>query len=344
MRPPDEHGSPLERDDVHELIAELGSRPVPTGRLGRAQARGLAWAERITTWGPTRPVAEIGWRVYRRDQAVAGSVMAAAIAYRMFIWMLPLALLLVAGLGLYAEARDESALETTEDSLSGFFAESVAAAADTTGTWTRIVLLVSGLVVFLYQSYVLLRTLRAVSAFSWGIPVRPMRGAPIATLTFLALLLMAVLTSSAIKPISDALLPPLGWLLALAALLVIPTFYVLANVLVMPHAAPRWTDLVPGALLFYAAVAALSLVNQLILFPWLARREETYGVLGVAAGILFSLFIVGRSFELASSLNAVLVEKRERLRGEALRHPDEARFTDGALAPDPDPQGPPGRA
>jgi hypothetical protein len=42
----------------------------------------------------------------------------------------------------------------------------------------------------------------------------------------------------------------------------------------------------------------ISLFNALFLFPWLSRQEETYGVLGVAAG-------------LAAALNAVLNERRE---------------------------------
>jgi uncharacterized BrkB/YihY/UPF0761 family membrane protein len=327
--------SMLEGDDIHAIIDELGSRPVPDGRLGRAQLRALNWAERVTTWGPGRPWVEHGWRVYRRDQQVAGSVMAAAIAYRMFIWMLPLALVLVSALGLYAEAQGESSLGTIEHGISGVFAESVAQAADTTSTWARVLIVVGGTVAFLYQSYVLLRTLRAVNAFSWGIPVRPMRRAPIATLTFLGLLVAAVATSSALGPISDLLVRPFGWVLALGALAVIPAFYVLCNLLVLPNAAPRWRDLLPGAVLFYLTVGALQLFNTLVLIPWLSRKQETYGVLGIAAGILFTLYIIGRSFEIASSTNAVLVEHRERMSGEGLRHPDETRFAEEPWPPAP---------
>ena len=45
--------------------------------------------------------------------------------------------------------------------------------------------------------------------------------------------------------------------------------------------------------------------------PLLSRQEETYGVLGVAAGLLFSFFLIGRAVELAAALNAVLNERRE---------------------------------
>lgn len=310
--------TPLERDDIHELLDELGSQPMPDTRLGRTRARALDWAYRVTTWGPTRPVAEVGWRVYRRDQQAAGSVMAAAIAYRMFIWMLPLALVLVAGLGLYASAANQDATQIAESSLGRYLADSVAAAATGTSTWARIVIVVSGTVVFLYESYVLLRTLRAVSSFTWGIPVRPLRHAPVATLVFLALLLGAVVVAALIGPIQDLAIPPFGLLIALASLMVLPAFYVLTTLLLLPHGARHWTDLVPGAVLFYVAVTLIHLFNTLILYPWVARKEETYGVLGVAAGLLFSLFVFGRAFEVSSALNAVLLEdRRGRRRGRA---------------------------
>lgn len=302
--------TPLDSDNIHELVAELGTRAMPDTRLGRAQERALAWAERVTTWGPTRPVAELGWRVYRRDQSVAGSVMAAAIAYRLFIWMLPLSLTLVSGLGLYARAASEPSAAIIDSSLGRYVANSVAAAADKPSTFAQILIFISSLLVFLYESYVLLRTLRAVSSFAWGIPVRPMRHAPVSTLVFVALLLGWFASPLLIDPLSGALPQPFGLLLAIAALAILPLVYILMNLLLMPHGARRWTDLVPGAILFYVAVTLIQLFNSLILFPWLARKEETYGVLGVAAGLLFALFVIGRSFELAASLNAVLLRDR----------------------------------
>ena len=56
----------------------------------------------------------------------------------------------------------------------------------------------------------------------------------------------------------------------------------------------------------------IGLFNTLILFPWLTEREETYGVLGVAAGSLFGFFLFGRTAELAAALNATLYEERRR--------------------------------
>ena len=80
----------------------------------------------------------------------------------------------------------------------------------------------------------------------------------------------------------------------------------------LPHRAEHWTELVPGALVVGLGVGAIGLFNSLVLFPWLAEREETYGVLGIAAGLLFGFFLIGRTLELAAALNATLVEDRRR--------------------------------
>ncbi|HTI32529.1 MAG TPA: hypothetical protein VL422_02565 [Miltoncostaea sp.] len=322
-RPPPGEGAPrtlLERDDVHELVSELASRPPADGRLGRARTRALAWAERVTTWGPTRPVVEAGWRLYRRDQRVAGSVMGAAIAYRLFIWLLPLALLMVGGLGLYADATGQGSEEAAQGVVTGYVAQSVAEATDALSAWARIAIVVTSSIVLVYESYVLLRTLRAVSSFSWGVPVRTLPHAPVATLAFMALLAAPVVVGIATGPIADLLTQPFGLLLALLALAVMPGFYVLGTLLLFPHGARRWTELVPGALFFYATIAVVHLFTSLVLYPYLARKQETYGVLGVAAGLLFTLFVVGRGFELSASLNALLAEDRR-----PRRDPDAAR-------------------
>ena len=78
----------------------------------------------------------------------------------------------------------------------------------------------------------------------------------------------------------------------------------------LPHAASDWTQVAPGAALVGVAVILIGVFNWLILYPWLSQKEETYGVLGVAAGLLFSFFLIGRTIEVAASLNAVLAERR----------------------------------
>lgn len=293
------------------LLGDLAGQPVTDTRIGRLQARGLHLAEQVTTWGPTGPLAEIGWRTFRRDRSVAGSVMASALAYRLFVWMLPLTLLFVGGLGLLSEARDDDPTSYVEDAgVTGYFAESVGDATGAVGGFARLAVIVGALLVLLYETYVLLRALRSVSALTWRVPMRAMRRPAAQTLMLLGLLLGMFAVGALTNRISGVSEIPLGWLVALLSLAVAPSFYLLVSVLLLPNGAVRWTSHLPGAVLFYLMVAAIHLFTSLILYPWIARKQETYGVLGVAAGVLLTLFVISRALVLSTALNAELQSGR----------------------------------
>ena len=307
-----------EREEPPSLatqLAELSNRPLGDRPLDRLRARTIATLERATSWGPLGPWAEIGWQALRRDASIGGSVLAAALAYRLFIWLLPLVLVLVLSLAAIADLIGESSSEVLADAgLTGYVAGSVAAAAGNTSGWGRAIGLVVGVVVLLYETYALLRALRAVTALAWRLPVRPVPNPPRATLLFLAGMVAFALTASSAAAIRARLELPVDMLAGLGAYALLPLFFVALAWWLLPHAAERWLDLVPGAVLVGAAMTAIGLFNSLVLFPWITRKEETYGVLGVAAGLLFSFFLMGRAVELAASLNAVLSERRHQRR------------------------------
>ena len=296
-------------------LAELASRPVRDTRIERGRARAIDWAQRVTTWGPLAPVAETGWRTLRRDASVGGSVLGAALAYRLFIWLLPLALILVLGLGLAADQSDQDPAGIVHDAgITGFIARSIAGSAEHAHGWGSAIALVTALVVLLYQTSSLLRAARAVTALAWRLPVQPLRRPARATGLFLAWILAFTVTAGLAAPLRVALAFPLDLLSTLAVYLALPVLYLVLSWWLLPHASERWLELVPGSILFGAAIALIGIFNSLVLFPWLAQRQATYGVLGVAAGLLFSFFLFGRAVELSAALNAELSESRTRRR------------------------------
>lgn len=294
-------------------LAELASRPLDDTRLGRLRARAADAAQRATRWGPLAPVAEVGWRTLRRDASIGGSVLGAALAYRLFIWLLPLALMLVLGIGIAADTGGQSTGSIVRDAgLTGFIASSIADSAEHTSGWGAVIALVVALVVLLYQTSALLRSVRAVTALAWRMPVQPVRRPARATFLFLGWILLFVFTAGAASPLRTALSFPLDLLVALAVYAVLPALYLGLSWTLLPHGADDWYALLPGSILFGVSIALIGLFNALLLFPWLAERQETYGVLGVAAGLLFSFFLFGRAIELAAALNAELWETRLR--------------------------------
>ena len=303
-----------ETSSLAAQLAELASRPAGDTRIERWRSGALSLAHRATTWGPFEPVAEIGWRTLRRDASIGGSVLGAALAYRIFIWLLPFALVAVLSLALIAGRTQGNIAELVSDAgITGFVATSVADAADGTSGWAVAGGLVVALVVLLYQTSALLRAIRAITALAWGLPVTRVPSPTRSGLLFFVWLVAFLVVTGSAAPIRRALDFPVDLLLDLAVYSAgLPLLWLLLSWSLLPHRAERWLDLVPGALVVGLGVGAIGLFNTLVLFPWLAEREETYGVLGVAAGLLFGFFLIGRTMELAAALNATLDEERRR--------------------------------
>jgi uncharacterized BrkB/YihY/UPF0761 family membrane protein len=303
-----------ETSSLAAQLAELASRPTGDTRIDRGRARAIELTHRATTWGPFEPVAEIGWRTMRRDASIGGSVLGAALAYRIFIWLLPFALVLVLGLASIAGQTSGNIAEFVRDAgLTGFIATSVADAADGTSGWAILTALAATLVVLMYQTSTLLRGIRAVTSLAWGLPVARVPSPARSGLLFLAWLVVFLAAAGSAAPLRRALEFPLDLLANLAVYSAgLPLLWLLLSWFLLPHGAERWVELLPGALVVGLGVGAIGLFNTLVLFPWLSEREETYGVLGVAAGLLFGFFLIGRTMELSAALNATLAEERRR--------------------------------
>jgi len=317
MRPAERETEATEgqQQSLAAQLAELASRPVDDTRIGRLRVRTIDFARRATTWGPLAPVAEMGWRTLRRDASIGGSVLGAALAYRLFIWLLPLALILVVGLGFASDVGNDDPSGIVHDAgLTGFVARSIAGSAEHTHGWGAAVALVTALLVLLYQTSALLRAARAVTALAWRLPVRPVPRPARATLLFLGWALVFTVTAGSAAPLRTAIAFPFDLVSTLAVYAALPVLYLVLSRWLLPHAADGWLELLPGSILFGTAIALIGLFNSLLLFPWLAGRQATYGVLGVAAGLLFSFFLFGRTVELAAALNAELSESRSRRR------------------------------
>jgi uncharacterized BrkB/YihY/UPF0761 family membrane protein len=80
----------------------------------------------------------------------------------------------------------------------------------------------------------------------------------------------------------------------------------------LPHRDVRWPALLPGAVLFGAGLLFVNVFNIYVTTRMLENRAQTYGALGIAAALLFSLVLVGRLMVVSAELNAALDERRTR--------------------------------
>ena len=104
----------------------------------------------------------------------------------------------------------------------------------------------------------------------------------------------------------------LGGLVALAVYLLLIGGAWFAVSLSLPHGAARWWSLLPGSALFGVGLLLVTIFNIYVTTWMVQGRANTYGALGIATALLFSLVLVGRLMIVSAELNASLSERRVR--------------------------------
>jgi membrane protein len=244
-----------------------------------------------------------------RDADAGGEIIAGALAYRIFIWLLPLALVFVAGLGLAADAADESTGQTIRSlGIAGLVSNSVATTAQGPARWYALLI---GIPLSVYVTRSLLRALIATHRLLWGdarsASPRPTIAATLRLLGLLLVLGAASLAASALRAAD----PLPGLLVTVLMVLPYAGIWVLIS-LHLPHRGADWHALVPGALLCAIGLELLHVVAAYVLEPYAVAKAGTYGAMGAAAALLLGLFVVSRLVVAGAVLNATLWERQTR--------------------------------
>ena len=253
--------------------------------------------------------AEIGFRVMERDVRSAGAVLGGGLAYRLFFWTLSLTVLVAGALGFAAEQRADVAAGGRRLSINEELARTIAEAAgqSASGRWW---LLVTGLGLVVWFAWSLMRALRLVHAAAWGVAAG--RAVPqLVRILGILSVPVALIAVSAVTGLVRALLGPLSGVGAfvVGSVLVAGLVAVGASRLPAPEGVP-WTAHLPGAVAFVIALQGISLFAQMFLADRLASSQAIYGALGLAATLLFALYLLARGLVWAFELNAVTWEVR----------------------------------
>jgi membrane protein len=273
----------------------------------RGDARRLA--ERAERERARRPAVAAVFDMAERDAEVGGGIIAGALAYRLFIWLLPLALVAVAGLGIAADASSETPEEAaTSLGFEGLVSSSIANAADSPNRWYALLI---GIPALIWVTRSLLRALIGAHRLVWTDErtrsPKPKLGA---TVRLLVLLLSFGVVSAAASAVRAWSTGP-GVLATLAAFAGYAGLWLLVS-LQLPHRSAGWVELLPGALVFGIGAEVLNVVVAYVITPWALAKQGTYGALGLAAALLFGLFLISRLVVGAADVNATLWERRTR--------------------------------
>ena len=249
---------------------------------------------------------DITLRAVDRDSDVGGGIMAGALAYRLFIWMLPFALVLLGVLGVVADVTGESPDEAVAGTgLAGLVTKSVATAAESSSHWWALVI---GLPVLVYVTRSLLRALIVVHRLVWS---ERRERVPKPTWTATLQLLVALVALFVFVPATDKAWPFPGD--EIVVVLADGMLFALLWLVVsrrLPHGDADRRSLLPGSLLFAAGAVLIASLTYHLLGPYASHRESTYGALGLAAALLLGLFLIARLVVASAVLNATLWARR----------------------------------
>jgi uncharacterized BrkB/YihY/UPF0761 family membrane protein len=285
---------------------EIEVEPTLAGRLARWLERARILRTRIEASRARHASIDIGFDVVERDASIGGGLLAGALAYRLFVLLLPSSLLFVSGLGLYADAVNKTPTQAVKDAgLHGLIASEVASSASGRARWIVFIVMVP---IALYATVTLYRAVAKVHAIVWHGSGRGVRITPAGVSLFAAALLLQLGAVEIVGWIRRG--DQFGGIAALLVFLVLGGGAWLAVSTQLPHRDVRWTALVPGALMFGVGLLFINVFNVYVTTRLVQGRADTYGALGIAAALLFSLVLVGRLVVGSAELNASLVDHR----------------------------------
>jgi len=300
---------------VEEEPTEAGA---PLTKVERAKARSAAlraWTtsvgERAHAERTRHGTVDALFEIIDHDSEVGGGIMAGALAYRLFIWMLPLALVAVAGLGIASSASSTSPESAAKSmGLGGLVSSSVASAGDSSARWYALLI---GIPILYMTTRSVLRTLIVTHRLVWtdlrgSVPKPTLK----ASLQMLAAFISFFVLTAFASVVRDS--TAVGGVLAMIVIAV--PFAALWFLISwrLPHRDAPWRALVPGAVLFGFGVEALHVVNVYLIGPQASNKQGTYGALGLAAALLLGLYFFSRLAIATAVVNVTLFERRSRPR------------------------------
>jgi len=244
---------------------------------------------------------------FESDRARAGGLLAGGLAYRVFLWQIPLSLFLVSAFGLVTQLAEEEPSDLARRvgmtaALAGAISTAVSAS-DSARWW----LLILGAFLTVWAGRGVYRGVRLVSELAWDARGRPVSSLKASLLvTGLGLLLVAL--QLLLPKVTENLGVPgiLRFILGLALASTI-SLWVLW---LLPKGDAPWTALVPGAVVFGVGMRALGLAAATYFAYRLDHSGDLYGSFGIAIVMMLYLFVVARVFVAAQFLNATLHRRR----------------------------------
>ncbi|HKA04196.1 MAG TPA: YhjD/YihY/BrkB family envelope integrity protein [Acidimicrobiales bacterium] len=281
-----------------------------TERVALAKAKGDEMVVRLEAARPKHRSVDVAFVTIERDRSTAGSVLAAAVAFRLFLFMVPYVFVLVYGFGLAASAADKDPQTLAEQAgVAGLIASTITVAADES-LLTRIAVFLAASYALISTSRSFLKVLAAVHALAWLLPPRRPKKLIKPALIFIVIVTAALVLVQAISWLRNQSL--IAGFTAEFLLVAVPTlmWLVISDRFFVHAPGSGWRDLLPGAFLVGVGIQILHFVTVYWITRVLASKSETYGAIGAALAILFWCYLLGRVLAASAVLNASAWQQR----------------------------------
>ena len=294
----------------HAPVVDTGDS---TGLPARLRATAAQWVAILRSMWQSGvrivPALDLVAELARRFGRLNGSVLVGHIAYRTFMWLIPLLLVAIGLLG-YGAAQGIDMVQYGHDV--GLDEELLETTSEQTGSVGINIVLVAlfGLVL---ATRSLLRAMFFVYAQAWEVkprlPRRSMRAIGMTIVGAVVMLLVTALTNALAGngPLLFVGAALVGMAVTAVVLLVMSWF--------LPHRATTILQLIPGIVMAVIGVVLISLIGGLYFPQRLSSASETYGTIGFTLVFLFFLWLWAYLLVGSAFVNAVWCDHEEILHG-----------------------------
>jgi uncharacterized BrkB/YihY/UPF0761 family membrane protein len=299
-----------DEEDAAASSAVKGVPPPPVTATRLERLRSTAHHTRAVIEARRADSASIdtAFKTVEHDAQSGGGVLAAAVAFRFFMFLVPYTFVMVTGFGLVSTAASQNPKDAARSAgISGLLASAITSTS-TLSLANRLVALVLGGVAVAFTARSLIRVLWVVHRLIWG--VRPSRSPSL----WSPLVLVGIVT------VLFGLADLVAWLgsqsigMRLVALLLTVVASGAAWYLAswwMPREDCEWWGLLPGAVIVGLGVGVLHLLTLTYVAHEVTRKSSLYGAIGISLALLLWTYFAGRLLTASIATNATLWKRRE---------------------------------
>ena len=262
---------------------------------------------------PRSALLDVGFTAYEHDGQVGGGILAGAVAFRIFLFVVPFVFVLVSGFGLAADAANKSPSElATSAGIVGLMA-SMVKTVDNQSFGTRLTIFIVGGFYLVLAARTLMLSLNAAFVLVWRLPRTKVRRKIRAVSGLIGIVLLGALVVRLLAWFDQqsVIVAIAGNLVSLALVIVGWTW---ASLRVFPHPPELLaTDVLPGAVLIAFGVEAMRLFTIIYVSRSFEHKSETYGAVGGSLALLLWAYVLGRIIIGSAVLNAACWQHNQRL-------------------------------